>query len=198
MRIRQARCGLPVTASLDRDVLTIFVDGEERPGFIAYGLTTPKGWRDVRFPSELWFGSPVPEVFDLLGEDWRVHGWEVPIVIWRSPTDFKGAVHRTPDALIRGGCRVAWIGAEVVPFCDPPGLFDPQCMSGGVLAWMMDDGRFDCPLDPEQLFAPASDDDLREVRRYAGSSGRPGTIEDADGESSRVCFIRRVGHWRGR
>lgn len=135
MRIRQARCGLPVTASLDRDVLTIFVDGEERPGFIAYGLTTPKGWRDVRFPSELWFGSPVPEVFDLLGEDWRVHGWEVPIVIWPSPTDFKGAVHRTPDALIREvvellGSELRWFLFVILQGCSTPNACPVACWHG--------------------------------------------------------------------
>lgn len=164
-----------MTAPLARDGLTIFVGGDEEPGFIAYGLTAPDGWRDVAFPADAWLAQPEPETFDLRGDNWRVHGWEVPVIIWPTGLDFLTAVNHTLDALIRGGCRVAWVGAEGVPFCDPPGLFDPECMSGGVLAWMTDDGRFDCPLDPDRVLIPVSDDKLLELRLHslglADSSG---------------------------
>lgn len=156
-----------MTAPLARDALTIFVAGEEEPGLIAYGLTPPGAWRGVGFPADAWLAQPEPEAFELHGDHWRVQGWEVPIVIWPTGLDFKTAVSRTLDALIRGGCRVAWIGAEGVPFCDPPGLFDPQCMAGGVLAWMTDDGRFDCPLDPDRVLAPVSDDELLKLRAHS-------------------------------
>jgi hypothetical protein len=70
--------------------------------------------------------------------------------------------------LIDVGCRVAWVGAEGIPFCDPPGLFDPDCMTGGVLAWLTSDGWFGCPLDPDQPLEPAPDRQLLRLRRWAG------------------------------
>lgn len=133
---------------LVRDALTIFVGGGEEPGLIAYGLTAPDEWRDADFPADARLAKPQPEAFDLRGDNWRVHGWEVPIAVWPTGLDFQTAVDRTLDALIRSGCRVAWVGAEGVPFCDPPGLFDPGCMSGGVLAWMTDDGGSIAHLTP--------------------------------------------------
>lgn len=164
-----------MTARLVRDALTVFVGGDEEPGLIAYGLSEPEAWRDVDFPADAWLAQPEPEVFELHGDNWRVYAWEVPIVIWPTGSDFQIAVNRTLDALIRGGCRVAWIGAEGVPFCDPPGLFDPECMSGGVLAWMTDDGRFDCPLDPDRVLDPVSDDELLRLRAHAhGLADSPG------------------------
>lgn len=98
-----------------------FVDGEEKPGLIAYGLAGPGAWRDVVFPADAWFAQSEPEVFDLYGESWRVHVWEVPLATWPTGIGFQGAVSRTLDALIRCGSAVAWIGAEGIPFCDPPG-----------------------------------------------------------------------------
>lgn len=156
-----------MTAPLVRNALTIFVDGDEEPGLIAYGLAAPEAWRDITFPSNAWPASPDLDAFDLSGGNWRVHGWEVPIIIWPTGSDFHSAVKGTLAALIRGGCRVAWIGAEGVPFCDPPGLFDPDCMSGGVLAWMTDDGQFDCPMDPDSVLTPVNDDDLLRLRTHA-------------------------------
>lgn len=164
-----------MTALPARDALTIFVAGDEEPGLIAYGLSTPQAWREVGFPTDAWLASPEPESFVLHGSNWRVHGWEVPIVIWPTGAAFQGAVRRTLEAMIRSGCRAAWIGAEGLPFCDPPGLFDPGCMSGGVLAWMTDDGRFECPLDPDRALAPVSDVDLLQLRAHArGLADSPG------------------------
>lgn len=156
-----------MTAALARDALTIFVAGDEKPGLIAYGLTSPESWQEVGFPAHAWFASPEPESFVLHDDNWLVYGWEIPIVRWPSGSAFDTAVWHTLEALIRSGCRVAWIGAEGVPFCDPPGLFDPECMSGGVLAWMTDDGRFECPLDPDRALTPISDDDLLGLRAHA-------------------------------
>jgi hypothetical protein len=167
-----------VTVPLARDALTVFVDGDEEPGLIAYGLTAPEAWHEARFPADAWLASPEPDQFVLRGDNWRVYGWEVPIAIWPTRASFQAAVQRTLEALIRSGCRVAWVGAEGVPFCDPPQLFDPECMSGGVLAWMTDDGRFDCPLDPDRVLAPVSDDELLRLRAHgqglADTSGGAG------------------------
>lgn len=163
-----------MTTQLARDALTVFVGGDETPGLIFYGLAEPGVWADVGFPNDAWPSSPEPDVLDLEGNDWHVHGWELPIIIWPTGSGFQAAAHQTLGALIRGGCRIAWIGAEGIPFCDPPRLFDPECMSGGVLAWMTDDGRFDCPLNPDDALAPVSDNDLRILQSHAqGVANRP-------------------------
>ena len=156
-----------MTGMLTRDVLTIVTSGAEEPGIIAYGLTSAGGWREPDFPAEAWPESPAPGQFVLFGEGWRVHGWEVPIRRWPSGALFRAAIQSTLEALIRGGSKVAWVGAEGIPFCDPPALFDPACMSGGVLAWMTDAGGFGCPLDPDAPLATAGDGELRALREHA-------------------------------
>jgi hypothetical protein len=156
-----------VTGPLARDSLTIFIDGEETPGFIVYGLA-PRGTRaPAAFPSAAWVANPRADESVLHGEAWEVKFWEVPMIIWPTGDEFVAAVRRTLGAMIDRDCRVAWIGAEGIPFCDPPQLFDPGCMSGGVLAWMTDDRRFQCPLRPDRALAPIADDQLLALRTHA-------------------------------
>lgn len=156
-----------MSRGLVRDSLTIFVDGDEVPGLIAYGLRTPRTGPLPEFPSSAWIAKPEPTPFALHGDTWEVLMWEVPIIIWPTGPTFQEAVRGTLEALIGSGCRVAWIGAEGLPFCDPPGLFDPECMSGGVLAWITDNGKFQCPLDPDDVLAPVTDDELLVLREHA-------------------------------
>ena len=104
----------------------------------------------------------------LHGEGWKVRGWDLPLLVWPTGDAFRDAVRATLAALVIGGARVAWVGALGVPFSDPPGLLDPRCMSGGVLAWLTGDGWFGCPIDPDQPWAAASDQDMLELRRLAG------------------------------
>lgn len=67
----------------------------------------------------------------LHGDRWSVALWDVPVAHWASVTD----TFRDVREIIRRGCVVAWVGAEGFLFSDPPHLFDPAFMSGGVLAW---------------------------------------------------------------
>ncbi|MEU4295010.1 hypothetical protein AB0E63_42880 [Kribbella sp. NPDC026596] len=150
---------------LARDALTIFVDGEEVPGLIAYGLREP-GLAMPAFPSDAWIAQPEPQEFTLHGDRWEVVGWEIPVVIWPEASRLEGAVRATLDTLTQAGCRVAWIGAEGVPFCDPPDLFNPNCMSGSVLAWATDAGQGEFRIDPDAPVQPASDDRLESLRHH--------------------------------
>lgn len=150
-----------------RDSLTIFVDGDEVPGLIAYGLRGSGPETACVFPSDAWIAQPAASESRLHGEAWEVLVWEIPIVIWPTAADLREALRRTTGAMIEGGCRVAWIGAEGVPFCDPPLLFDPECMAGGVLAWMTDVGDYNCDLDPDSPLAPASNEVLGRLRGHA-------------------------------
>lgn len=150
-----------------RDALSIVVERVEHPGFIAYGLLGVGERPEIAFPIDAWSTSTSPNSLALHGDGWRVHLWEVPIVVWPTRAHFREAVRQTLEALVVNGCRVAWIGAEGLPFCDPPGLFDTSSMAGGVLAWMTDDGHFVCPLDPDRELVPVDNDDLRRLRAHA-------------------------------
>lgn len=159
-----------MTGSPARDVLTIFLGGsEEVPGLIFYGLVGDDHAVDVpTFGSTRWPDSPAPEPLVLHGQGWRVVGWELHLPMWPRAEDFRGAIRGTLQELINAGCRVAWVGAEGIPYADPPDLFDPQWMTGGVLAWLTSDRRFGCPLDPDQPLAGASDEELLRLRAFAG------------------------------
>ena len=150
-----------------REALKIFVDGEETPGLIVYGLRQRDGPAAAGFPADVWIAPPEPSDFTLYGEAWEVLLWEVPIPIWPTPVEMQAALSATLGALIEAGSRVAWIGAEGLPFCDPPELLDPHCMSGGVLAWMTDTGVADCFIDPDASILPVGDDVLLALRMHA-------------------------------
>ena len=152
-----------------REALGIIVEGEEVPGLIAYGLRPRGGHAGAVFPKHVWIASPEPTICMLHGEAWEVLMWEVPIVIWPTRVEMHMALTATLRALIDAGCRVAWIGAEGLPFCDPPQLFDPICMSGAVLAWMTDEGTDSCQLDPDAPTAPVGDDVLLALRSHAAN-----------------------------
>jgi hypothetical protein len=156
-----------MTARLARDSLIIVVDGDEVPGLTIYGLATRGSLPPIEFPADAWLGAPEVGQYTLHGETWEVPTWDVPIIIWPTADGLAAALRVTLKAMIVGGCRVAWVGAEGLPFCDPPQLFDPACMSGGVLAWMTDAGDFDCPLDPDRPVTRASDEVLLALRSHA-------------------------------
>lgn len=151
---------------LARDALSVFVGGEEMPGFIVYGLF-PRGSSRPVFPAEAWILAGAVREFTLIGEAWEIPRWDVPIAVWWTGDQFIAAVRATFAAIINGGGRVAWIGAEGLPFCDAPQLFDTDCMSGGVLAWMADVGAFDCPLNPDSPLTPVNDESLKTLKNHA-------------------------------
>lgn len=159
-----------------REVLTIFLGGsEEVPGLSFYGLATDAvAVGAAQFPQSRWPMCPAPEPTLLQGEDWRVLGWDLHVAAWPTGERFRDAIRATLQELASVGCRVAWVGAEGIPFCDPPGLFDPDCMTGGVLAWLSREGAFECPLDPDQPLAAVSDEEMLQLRDLAGWLARTG------------------------
>ena len=149
-----------------RDALKVIVDGEEVPGLIVYGLRGHKQGTPARFPGQVWDVGRDPLAYILHGEHWEVPMWEIPIVSWRAPSDLQSALKSTLAELLNAGCLVAWVGAEGLPFCDPPQLFDPECMSGGVLAWMTDEAS-ELWIDLDEPVAPVPDNVMVELRRRA-------------------------------
>lgn len=150
-----------------RDALTVFVDGDELPGIMVYGLAS-RGMRTPRAaPDGVWPGAASIEEVSLHGERWEVVIWEIALAEWPARDAWKAAIRNALRAHIEAGCVVSWVGAEGIPFCDPPELFDVACMSGGVLAWMTADDA-DCPLDPDGELVPVDDRVLEGLRQTAG------------------------------
>ena len=153
-----------------KELLTIFLGGaEEVPGLSFYGLAgDDAGGLAPTFPRDRWPMSNEPESLSLHGEGWRVIEWDLHVAVWPVGDSFRAAVRATLQELINAGCRPGWVGAEGFPFCDPPGLLDPACMTGGVLAWLTSDGEFGCPLDPDRPLESASDEEMLRLRAWAG------------------------------
>lgn len=139
---------------------------EEAPGVIVYGL----GGRGAVIrepPTELQRAEPIKS-FILHGTHWEVVLWEIRMWRWPASIEWRSTIGAYFDALIAGGAKVTWLGAEGISFVDPPHLFDPDEMEGAVLAWRTADGDEGWPLDPHKPFATATNDELRTLRRYAG------------------------------
>ncbi len=160
--------------AMARDALIMIRNGEEVPGIHIYGLRKRHEPKLASYPSEVWDAEGEPFTYTLHGENWEVLWWGVPIRKWPRKTAMAAALEATMSRMIDAGCRVAWVAAEGFPFCDPPMLFHPDCMSDSVLAWMDDSGRGWFDLDPNSPIAPLSEDVVQALRQYSAG------LSDAD------------------
>src|SRR5579884_2189815 len=149
-----------------REQLVVIYEGEEWPGIIIYGLGAP-GSIQREAQEGLWEPGQTVHKFILHGEHWEVLLWELPLTYWPSGDMWQSRLRDTLIAMIANGAVVAWVGAEGILFSDPPYLFDPEHMSGGVLAWRTADGRTGGSLDPDQPLSPISDAEMLALRQYA-------------------------------
>ena len=149
-----------------REVLTVFVDGQERSGITLYALR-PSGAIDLlELPRDEWSASETRQ-FRLHGEGWEVVGWDLALSDWPRGNEWTEAIRRALGALVRGGAVVAWVGAEGLGVAQPPDLFDPDWMTGSVLAAMTSAGHFLCPTDPDLPIRPVDDEGLLLLRQHA-------------------------------
>lgn len=148
---------------MDWHDLRIVVDGDEVSGFLVYGLGPRHRFaEDARL--DLAPGLGEGELSLLIGERWEVLIRGVSIDIWPSPDAWTTAIERCLRGMLNLGAVVAWIGAEGLPFVDPPDLFDEGQMAGGVLAWASADGGRggDVPLD--RTLKPVDNDEFVRLR----------------------------------
>lgn len=146
-----------------REQLEIIWRGEQVPGITFYGLLPRGAWSEKPFPEYLWRWGVETGSSLLHNERWEVIVWDVAIAAWPPSEEWRSAIRQTLQWLVDAGASVAWVGLEGY-FCDPPELFDPSCMSGGVSAALTRAGEFFCPLDPHQPLATLSDADLVRLR----------------------------------
>lgn len=145
--------------------LTIFADGQESPGVIIYGLGAP-GSIKVEPSAYEWTARRTTSVGQLSGPNWQVVLWEVRLAPWPHESEWDEVLERTLDSMLDAGATVAWVGAEGMPFADPPDLFAPEYMHGGVLVWRTADGGGG-QLDPDRPLCPVPDEELKKLRAEA-------------------------------
>lgn len=156
--------GAVVTAPA-REVLTVFFDGDERPGVTFYAVTTPD-----RIPARSNHTSPMTDAvhrFRLAGEGWEIVGYDLVLDGWPRDPEWIEFVRAWLEDLVRQGAVAAWLGADGYVVAVPPNLFDPRAMSGAVLAYCTADGKFSCPTTPDLPVRPVDNDELLELRACA-------------------------------
>lgn len=150
---------------LARTNLTIFAEGQEVPGVIIYGLGPP-GAIKVE-PSTLeWTARRTTSLGQLSGPGWQVVLWEVRLTPWPAGREWDELLETTLVSMLDAGAAIAWVGAEGLPFADPPDLFAAEHMHGGVLAWRTPDGGGG-QLDPDEPLSPIPDEELILLRAEA-------------------------------
>jgi hypothetical protein len=113
---------------------TVFVRGDQRPGFIVYALFEAGDSRSQRRGTVPPIGVDTIEG-RLDGTGWVIETIDIAVDLWPMESEWAAL----SDGLLRGevdrGAVVAWIDTEGCPFADPPGLFDASFMSGAVRQW---------------------------------------------------------------
>lgn len=144
--------------------LGIFWDGEEVDGITVYGI-----WknRPKHFPplgQELGNEGVQERQSELRGEDWYVHVWDIKLGKWPLPAEWKSRIRSVLSRIIGEGAEVAWTGLEGA-FVDPPDLFKPEHMTGGVWAAMSADEKLYFHAELEGQFQALNDDELHDLHK---------------------------------
>ena len=83
---------------------------------------------------------------------------------WLTGDAWQADIRRLLTSIIEQGAQIAWLASEGAPFADPPDLFDPTEMSGGVYAYLTATGRYVCPLDPGEPWQVVRDEEMLLLR----------------------------------
>lgn len=153
--------------TLAHQMMIVLCNGEEVPGFIAYGLIGPGQWRERELSVNHWPDGTQAQPWVLHGDSWEVRLWDVSLPAFPPGEQWRKAVYETLAQIIAGGCTIAWIGSEGLSFTDPPSLLLPEEMSGSVLASLTSAGDFECPIDPYKPWRTTSDHQLLRLRNHA-------------------------------
>jgi hypothetical protein len=153
--------------------MTVYWDGEEATGFIVFALGGPQVKRPRTLPNLDW-----PVEFDvrsstLTGERWKVAVWYVRVSAWPTARRFRDSIRQLLCGLVGEGYSAAWVGIDG-SFVDPPELFMPKAMSGGVLAACSDTTGFLEAVDLDEPFRALSDEDMLRLREASGGLASAG------------------------
>jgi len=151
--------------STTRDSLGIFWNGEEVDGILMYSFW--RQWKEnaPQFPQQLWPPDSELKTRKLFGESWTVWQSEMRLVTWPSCEAWKSVVSNTLQSMRVQGAIIAWCGLEGA-FADPPQLFSPSAMSGGVWVCLDQNGTLFGPPALDDDFQPLSDEILRKLHDF--------------------------------
>lgn len=152
-----------MSAELTDDSLRIFWNGDELRGITAYGYWRGDAAQHPPFPLDLWPAGAECKPGSLHGPGWRVLLWDVRVPVWPAAEAWERVLEGTLQALCAAGARVAWCGVEGC-FADPPGLFSPEDMSGGVWAALVPGRGFRCSAKLGGTYRALTDRELVELR----------------------------------
>ncbi len=156
--------GTSVTIGFTRDSLGIFWEGEEVPGITIYGYYSPATLQEPQFPTEAWPPGTSWSPWKLHGENWIIWVWDIRVDQWPRNDQWRETIEITLGVVRTSGARVAWCGVNGI-FAEPPHLFDPARMSGGVWAALDAGGILHGPPSLRSPFETLSDDELLELQR---------------------------------
>jgi hypothetical protein len=147
--------------------MDVVVNGSIQLGISVNGLRMRREPPNMpAFPTGYWSGDVEVNVHRLVGQAWEIVNWDAALTLWPCGIEWRRAVKGTLQSLIDEDCIVAWLGSEGF-LCDPPHLFDPECMASGVLAALTASGRFICPVDPCEPFLTLTDEEMLSLREEA-------------------------------
>ena len=155
-----------------REQLVVYWDGEEVAGFIVFALRPRSSAPALGKLDFGWTIEPRQRPSLLVGEAWEVGAWYIKVAAWPPAVTFRESISALLHGLIDEGWSVAWIGVEG-SFVDPPELFSPEAMPGGVLAACSTDTGFIEAVDLDLPLRALSDPRLlalREASRGLASS----------------------------
>lgn len=143
-----------------QESLGIFWEGEEVDGFTLYGFWPQD---EILRPELILPGGVETKSTALRGPGWSVWLWDIRVLEWPSPNEWTSFVREFLEQLTKQGAVVAWCGLEGM-FVDPPELFDPSEMSGGVWAACLSPDTYFGPPALCERFEPLTDESLMMLR----------------------------------
>lgn len=151
---------------LTEESLGIFWNGEEVDGLTIYGYFDYKKDDAPVISSDIWKDNYEIKTHKLFGDDWTVWLWDIRINKWPEQKEWLNFIKSILHKMIKQGASLSWAGLEG-HFVDPPDLFKPEFMRGGVWAVYTKLGGFYCEAQLGRVFKTLDDSILEDARKKA-------------------------------
>jgi len=148
--------------------LGIFWSGEEVDGITIYGISKESLAKPTQPISKIWSDRAEFKYSSLNGSDWVVRVCDIRILAWPSVSEWPSIIQSTLQAITDQGALVSWAAVEGC-FAEPPNLFDPESMGGGVWSIYSEEDGFYCPATLEKEMAYVDDEVILKFRSRLGS-----------------------------
>ncbi len=161
-RLTEDTLGVYWSIKVEKDNGDVSFYHEETEGVLVYGYWN-KEFDLPTFPFQIWSADTQVQNNTLWGDGWFVLEWTVRICTWPLSNTWKQVIQGTLEAMCETGAIVAWCAVEAC-FADPPSLFSPESMSGGVYAALIPNSQFWCSAKPGLHFQALDDSILLKLK----------------------------------